>query len=46
MAGYVLNGTKMFVEYANSADLMLVPARSEAGIVLLLVPTSAEGSQP
>ena len=36
--GYVLNGTKMFVEYANSADLMLVPARSENGVVLLLVP--------
>ena len=41
--GYVLNGTKMFVEYANSADLMLVPARSENGVVLLLVPTSGEG---
>ena len=42
-AGYVLNGTKMFVEYANSADLMLVPARSESGVVLLLVPTSSDG---
>ena len=41
--GYVLNGTKMFVEYANSADVMLVPARSNEGVVLLLVPTSAEG---
>ena len=41
--GYVLNGTKMFVEYANSADLMLVPARSEIGVVLLLVPTAADG---
>ena len=40
--GYVLNGTKMFVEYANSADLMLVPARSDGG-VLLLVPTSSDG---
>ena len=40
--GYVLNGTKMFVEHANSADLMLVPARDENGVVLLLVPTSAE----
>ena len=40
---YVLNGTKMFVEYANSADLMLVPARSENGVVLLLVPTSGDG---
>ena len=42
-SGYVLNGTKMFVEYANSADLMLVPARSDTGVVLLLVPTSADG---
>lgn len=41
--GYVLNGTKMFVEYANSADLMLVPARSEDGVVLLLVPTTTDG---
>ena len=41
--GYMLNGTKMFVEYANSADLMLVPARSENGVVLLLVPTSGDG---
>jgi alkylation response protein AidB-like acyl-CoA dehydrogenase len=41
--GYVLNGIKMFVEYANSADLMLVPARSDEGVVLLLVPTSADG---
>ena len=41
--GYVLNGTKMFVEYANSADLMLVPARSDDDVVLLLVPTSSEG---
>ena len=42
-SGYVLNGTKMFVEYANSADLMLVPARSEGCVVLLMVPTSADG---
>ncbi len=41
--GYVLNGAKMFVEHANSADLMLVPARSDGDVVLLLVPTSAEG---
>ena len=42
-SGYVLSGTKMFVEYANSADLMLVPARSDDGVVLLLVPASADG---
>ena len=41
--GYVLNGTKMFVEYANSADLMLAPARSDNSVVMLLVPTSADG---
>ena len=27
----ILNGTKMFVEYADSADLMLAPARTEDG---------------
>ena len=41
--GYSLDGTKMFVEYANSADLMLVPARADNDVVLLLVPTSADG---
>ena len=41
--GYALDGTKMFVEYANSADLMLVPARADNDVVLLLVPTSADG---
>ena len=34
----------MFVEYADSADLLLVPARSDDGeISLLLLPRSAEG---
>jgi alkylation response protein AidB-like acyl-CoA dehydrogenase len=42
--GLALIGTKMFVEYADSADLLLVPARSDDGeISLLLVPRSAEG---
>ena len=42
--GLSLNGLKMFVEYADSADLLLVPVRSDDGeISLLLVPRSAEG---
>ena len=42
--GLALNGTKMFVEYADSADLLLVPARTSDGEVsLLLVPRSADG---
>ena len=42
--GLALNGIKMFVEYADSADLMLVPARTgEDEVSLLLVPRSAEG---
>ena len=40
----ILNGTKMFVEYADSADLMLVPARAENGkVVMLIVEHSVEG---
>ncbi len=45
----VLNGVKMFVEYANSADLLLTPFRTsqngspEKGITLALIPTSADG---
>ena len=45
----VLNGTKMFVEYANSADLILTPVRTsqngdpESGVALALVPASAGG---
>ena len=40
----ILNGTKMFVEYADSADLMLAPARTEDGrVVMLLIPVSTEG---
>ena len=42
--GLILNGTKMFVEYADSADLVLVPARlGDDGTSLLLVPRSADG---
>ena len=40
----VLSGTKMFVEYANSADVILTPARTSSdGITLCLVPASAPG---
>lgn len=47
--GYVLNGTKLFVEYANAAQELLCVARTrrggaaEAGISLFIVPTSAPG---
>ena len=42
--GLALNGTKMFVEYADSADLLLVSAKTgESGTSLLLVPRSADG---
>jgi alkylation response protein AidB-like acyl-CoA dehydrogenase len=45
----VVNGVKMFVEYANSADVILTPVRTsqedgpEDGIALCLVLTSAPG---
>ncbi len=42
--GIVLNGTKMFVEYADSADLLLVPTRiSDDEVSLVLVPRTADG---
>jgi alkylation response protein AidB-like acyl-CoA dehydrogenase len=47
--GYVLNGTKMFVEYAAGADLLLVVARtsgrapSRSGLTLFLVDAEADG---
>ena len=46
--GFSLTGTKMFVEYANSADALLVPARTDdasanAGAALFLAPASADG---
>lgn len=46
---YVLSGTKMFVEYAAAADLLLVVARtseaapSRAGLTLFLVDAKADG---
>ena len=42
--GIVLNGTKMFVEFADSADLMLVPARAENGKVVMLIVQPSTGS--
>ena len=43
---YALRGDKMFVEYANSADMMLVPAMlsgDEGGVALALAPARADG---
>jgi alkylation response protein AidB-like acyl-CoA dehydrogenase len=41
--GWRLDGVKTNVAGAVAAELMLVPARSDDGIVVLLVPTAAEG---
>ncbi len=45
--GYTLNGTKMFVENAHAADLLLVAARTggsgEDGVTLLLVDAQSDG---
>ena len=47
--GYVLDGTKMFVEYAGAADLLLVVARtsdappSKSGLTLFLVDARSNG---
>ena len=47
--GYLLNGAKLFVDYAHVADHLLVPARTdpsgtaEEGITVLLVPRTAPG---
>ena len=46
---FVVNGAKMFVEYANSADVILAPVRTswgggpEAGVALALIPASDGG---
>ncbi len=46
---YTLRGTKMFVEYANVADYLLVPVRTDSsaaaedGVTLLLVPRNSPG---
>jgi alkylation response protein AidB-like acyl-CoA dehydrogenase len=47
--GFQINGVKLFVEYANSADVMLVPVRTdpaskgEDGITILIVRASDPG---
>jgi len=47
--GYLLNGTKMFVEYAAAADRLLVVARtsggppSKSGLTMFLVDAGADG---
>jgi alkylation response protein AidB-like acyl-CoA dehydrogenase len=47
--GFVLSGTKMFVEYAGGADLLLVVARTSeealpgSGLTLFLVDAKAQG---
>jgi alkylation response protein AidB-like acyl-CoA dehydrogenase len=47
--GFTLHGEKMFVEFAGSADLLLVPARSDAaaassaGLTMFLVDPRAPG---
>ena len=49
--GFVLNGTKMFVEYAGAEDLLLVVARtsgsapSNDGITMFLVDANSDGIQ-
>ncbi|MBU2648951.1 acyl-CoA/acyl-ACP dehydrogenase [bacterium] len=41
---YILEGTKLFVEYARSADYLLTVARSsEEGLVILLVESGSAG---
>lgn len=39
----VLRGSKMFVAYAQAADLLLVAARESGGVSLFAVPTGAAG---
>jgi alkylation response protein AidB-like acyl-CoA dehydrogenase len=42
--GYTLHGTKMFVEFANSADLLLVVARTGGdGLTMFLVDPRGQG---
>jgi alkylation response protein AidB-like acyl-CoA dehydrogenase len=47
--GFVLNGTKLLVPYANSAEFLLLPARTrrtanpDEGMTFFIVPSSARG---
>ena len=43
--GWVISGTSRFVPYGNSADLVLMPADTDAGMTVFAVPVkSAEGT--
>ena len=43
--GWVLSGTARFVPFGNSADLVLMPAETDAGVTMFAVPIrSAEGT--
>lgn len=43
--GWVISGTSRFVPYGNSADLVLIPAETDAGMTVFAVPVkSAEGT--
>ena len=43
--GWVISGTSRFVPYGNSADLVLMPAETDAGMTVFAVPVkSAEGT--
>lgn len=50
--GFVLNGTKLLVPYANSAEFLLLPARTrrtanpDEGLTFFIVPSSARGITP
>jgi alkylation response protein AidB-like acyl-CoA dehydrogenase len=41
--GWVLDGTKRYVLDGHTADLLIVPARTDAGVSLFLVPAASEG---
>jgi alkylation response protein AidB-like acyl-CoA dehydrogenase len=41
--GYILNGSKLFVPDANSADFIIVAARTKDGITLFVVDARASG---
>ena len=44
-SGWVLGGTARFVPYGNSADLVLMPAETDAGTTVFAIPIkNAEGS--
>ena len=40
---FIINGTKLFVPYASVADLVLVAAKTDAGMTLFLVDRNAPG---